>query len=484
MIAVPFYIRFLGVEGYGLIGFFGALRVLSNSFLDFGFNATMKLEVARYSASPEKIAHTRDLVRTMEVVYWLIGLVLGIAVCLCAPLISTYWIRSEAFPAHVIRDIVLIMGATLFFQWSLTLYQGALIGLQKIVLLNGINVVVSTLRGLGGILAVWLFPAPIIAYFIWQLILSVFQIAAIMVLVWRNLPPAEHAPRFQTGIVADTWRFALQISASSIFAFFLGQADKVILSKVLTLEGFGYYSLATTLNDQLKMVNIQIAQPIVPRFSALIVQSGVQSLRDLYHKSCQLVSVVIAPVAGTAAFFSYELIYLWTQDAQVAAQVAPIAALLFIGTAFQNFFDIPFAMIMASGWGKLVLARSLSIFLASIPMMIFLSLNYGGVGAAWTWLILNLAQLLALPVIIHLRLLPGEYRRWALSDVGIPVAVSVAVLGIARWLVAKDLAMLESALVLFAVFLITFASALLATKEMRAWAIGNLAACLKARHVS
>ena len=86
MVAVPFYIRFIGVEGYGLVGFYGALRAILNSFLDFGLTATINREIARYSASPTKVGQTRDLVRTFEIAYWLIGLALGMVIILSASL--------------------------------------------------------------------------------------------------------------------------------------------------------------------------------------------------------------------------------------------------------------------------------------------------------------------------------------------------------------------------------------------------------------
>ena len=306
MVAVPFYIRFIGVEGYGLVGFYGTLRAILNSFLDFGLTVTINREIARYSASPAKIAQTRDLVRTLEIAYWLIGLFLGLTVYLGAPLISIYWLNSEIIPTNTIEEVIVIMGIITFFQWPLTLYQGGLIGLQKIVLLNGINVTVATLRGVGGILAVWLFPSPLIAFFIWQIILSLIQLGLTTYYLWQNLPPGIHKPRFRTSIIVEIWRFALGMSGTSVFSFFLTQTDKVLLSKLLTLEHFGYYSIAVTLNEQLQMMNPQITQPLFPRFSVLVSTNDRESLRDLYHKASQLVSVVILPIAGTAAFFSRE----------------------------------------------------------------------------------------------------------------------------------------------------------------------------------
>jgi O-antigen/teichoic acid export membrane protein len=479
MIAVPFYIRFLGVEGYGLVGFYGALRAVFNSFLDFGLTVTINREIARYNASPAKIAQTRDLVRTLEVAYWLIGLILGVIVCLGAPLISNYWLNSETIPTNTIENVIVIMGIITFIQWPLTFYQGGLIGLQKIVLLNGVNIIVATLRGVGGILAVWLFPKPIIAFFVWQVILSLLQLGMTTYLLWRNLPPSIELPRFQKSIIAEIWRFSLGMSGSSLFAFFLGQADKIILSKILTLESFGYYSLAVTLNEQLQLVNTQIVQPIFPRFSALISQNDKESLRDLYHKACQLVSVIILPIAGTAAFFSYDLIYLWIQDMHIASIVAPIATLLFAGTIFVNLIDIPFSMTIAYGWVRFVFYRSLVLSLLVIPLMVVLSLRYAGIGAALTWSLLNLGQLIVLPVIIHQRILKDELRRWYIFDVGLPVIVSLAILGTARSLIGQNLSFLQAVFAILAVVLITFGFTTLVARDIRSQMLENVTAYVK-----
>ena len=77
MACVPLYIRFLGVEAYGLIGFYLMLQAILQ-VLDLGLSPTMNREMARYSVQPEKADEARDLVRTLELGYWLIGLMIGL----------------------------------------------------------------------------------------------------------------------------------------------------------------------------------------------------------------------------------------------------------------------------------------------------------------------------------------------------------------------------------------------------------------------
>ena len=100
---VPLYIKFLGIEAYGLIGFFAMLQG-AFQILDFGLSQTMNREMARYSAIPDKAGEARDLVRTLEVGYWIIGFVISIVTMLITnPIIqyptSRVLTRSRASPA-------------------------------------------------------------------------------------------------------------------------------------------------------------------------------------------------------------------------------------------------------------------------------------------------------------------------------------------------------------------------------------------------
>jgi hypothetical protein len=45
-----------------------------------------------------------------------------------------------------------------------------LMGLQRQVLLNAINMVANTLRGIGAVLLLWLVSLTIQAYFLWQIV--------------------------------------------------------------------------------------------------------------------------------------------------------------------------------------------------------------------------------------------------------------------------------------------------------------------------
>lgn len=472
MVAIPLYLRFLGIEGYGLIGFYTTLQATFNSFLDFGLSITINREIARYTALPDKIGQTRDLVRTIEIGYWIVGLLIGIGVCLSASFIADYWIQAESISTSLIRNVVIVMGIITFIQWPLTFYQGGLLGLQQIVALNTIGIVFNTLRTVGAILLLWNFSPAIIVFFLWQAIISLVQVFATALLLWRSLPSSDHAPVFQLKLLTDTWHFAAGVTATSFVAFFLEQADKLILSKFLSLEFFGYYSLATTLNSQFQLIGAQIFRPLFPRFATLVASNAANELRSVYRKSCQLVSVIILPIAAIVALFSLRLIQIWTQDSTTATMTAPIVALLFISTALYNLLDVPYSLIVAYGWTKLGFFQQLISAVVLIPLMVLLTLRFGGVGAASTKVLLSLAYLVVIPPIVYRKfpVLEGRLLRFYATDIGFPLLVVLTVSGLGYWLIPPGLSTVPFLFVIVLITLITFGAAVLSAGEIRNWA--------------
>jgi len=69
----PFYLHFLGVEAYGLIGFYLTLQGSMNVF-EMGLGRACSRELARYSAQGRvAIMPMCNTLRTLEWVYWLEG---------------------------------------------------------------------------------------------------------------------------------------------------------------------------------------------------------------------------------------------------------------------------------------------------------------------------------------------------------------------------------------------------------------------------
>lgn len=471
LIFVPLYIRFMGIEAYGLVGVYIALQSMLQ-ILDFGLSPTMNREMARYSVQPEKAGEARDLVRTLEIGYWAIGLAIGAVIYALAPLIATHWIQAATLPTSVVRAAVVGMGVLSALQWPLTFYQGGLMGLQRQLTLNALLITMSTLRNGGAALILWLVSPTITAFFAWQIAVSAVQVSLVTLLLWRSLPVADHDPHFQPSLLKNISRFAAGMSGITLTGLILTQLDKVILSNLLSLEMFGYYTLAGIVSNGLAMMAGPVFNAVFPQLSALVAKGDIEGTKRFYHRSAQVMAVAILPAALLVAFFAFDILRLWTGSVVTAQNAAPIASVLVIGSALNSLMVLPYALQLAHGWTSLGLRLNLGFILMMVPAIFLLATYYGPVGAATTWVGLNGLYVLVGAPLTHRRLLKGEGRRWLVEDVCLPVSGAVLVSWAGHVLAARanPLSTVGTLFSLAATLVGAFMAVVIITPALRSWA--------------
>lgn len=466
---VPLYIKFLGIEAYGLIGFFAMLQA-SFQILDLGLSQTMNREMARYSTLPNKAGEARDLVRTLEVGYWAIGLVLGVGVLIASPFIAGHWIKPGAIPVKTVHHAVMIMGVVAAFQWPLSFYDGGLMGLQKQVLSNSIKIGLSTLGSFGAVFILWKVSPTITAFFTWQIVVSALSLIFYTASLWRSLPPADRPPVFNPNLLRTIWRFAAGMSGIALSAIILMQLDKVILSKLLTLEMFGYYTLAGVVSSVIPiLIGGPIFNAIFPRFTSLGTMNDETALRLLYHQGSQLMAVLVLPVAVVLAFFSFDILLLWTGTVKTADAASPIVSLLVIGMALNCLMAMPYALQLSHGWTSIGLRINTFLIITLVPAIYFMATRYGVMGAAAVWVLLNSIYMLIGVPLTHKRLLKGEMGRWFIEDIIPPFGAALLVGGVGRWLITSPMPPITAMISLTVILLSALITAALVAPHIRVW---------------
>ncbi|MFN7881920.1 MAG: oligosaccharide flippase family protein [bacterium] len=434
ILAVPVYIGLLGVEAFGLVGFFTVL-LATLQLLEFGLGVVINREIAQTHSAPEAFQNTRDMVRSLEAVYWLLGLLLAGLVYGAAPFIATHWLNNEHQSTEQVVNALRLMGLIIAFQWPVSLYVGCLTGLERQVLLNLLYVVFGTLRTAGAIGVLYWVSPTLDAFFAWQLIAATVAVAGFAIVCWRVLPHRRRPARFSLTALRGVWRFAMGLGASGAVTFLLSNLDRLILSKFISLTAFGYYSVASQLNTAARMLPAAVFQALFPRFSALYVQEQgkTEELVALYHHGSQLISLLVFPAAMVLALFSTEILQLWLQNEEVARSVAMIASVLILGSALNAALGIPYEMTVARGWSMYGFYQNLVSSVVIVPLMLALVWTHGALGAAAAWLVLNIGYLaVAAPVMARRTVPRGELSRWYLQDVGLPLLVCAAVGAVMR----------------------------------------------------
>ncbi len=466
LVFVPYYIRFLGIESYGLIGVFATLQAMT-SLLDLGFTTTINREMARLSMRDTNADETRNLVRTLETVYWAIAILIGAIILFLVPFLTNHWITTVGLTRGTVRLSLFLIGIIIVFQWPYSFYAGALLGLQKQVSVGIINAGVATVRGCGAALILGFISPTIQAFFGWQIAITLLSTLLMVSFLWRNLPQSSHAPRFHIIQLRQVIPFSAGVSAVGILGLVLLQMDKVILTKLLTLKNFGYYTLASVVTASLYMLVNPVYNAVFPRITQLVAAKDEAGLVNFYHQSSAAMAVLVLSATAVLAFFSQPIIFAWTGDAETAARTSLLVTLLAIGTGLHGLVHVPWAVQLAHGWTQLGIYQNSVGVLVLVPLIIVLTLHYGAVGGAIAWSVLNIMYVTAGQAVMHRRLLKGELRRWYLNDVGWVALVACAVAGTARYIIPCELPRLWLLVLLMGVSGCTLSVTALATPSVR-----------------
>ncbi|MGZ4846457.1 MAG: oligosaccharide flippase family protein [Halobacteriota archaeon] len=472
LLFVPVYIRFLGLGAYGLVGFFVTLTSLF-IILDLGFSMTINRELARLSADKATDQEQRDLVRSMEVVYWCIGAAIAAIVIILSSTLATNWLHSASYSPQSLQLVVVLIGITLACNWPLSLYYGGLMGLQKQVLMNGIDVVMSTARVVLVTLVIWLISPTIYAFFICQAAMYLLQTLVAAAYLWKQLPHTGNAPRARQAVFKRIWRFSAGVSGISILAVVLANSDKLLLSKVLPLSLFATYAIAASLAAVLSFVVAPTASAVFPALTKIVVEGTEEHLKELYHRSCQFLSVLVIPAAFIVVLFSSQILQIWIRDPVVTENAHLVASLLAIGTTLNAIVAMPYSLQLSYGWTRLGLYQNVIAVIAYIPLLLWLTSIYGAPGAAMAWIAVNCGYFLVTVPVMHRFLLKGELRRWYIVDVGFPFLGALVVAGLARIFLPISSSLLIMAFELFIVLILSWAAAAFATPAPREWILSS-----------
>jgi O-antigen/teichoic acid export membrane protein len=429
LVAVPLYLRLLGPEAYGLVGVFTTVSVAALA-LDLGLGATLNRELARLRARGDT-GGFGDLVTTLEAGAWTLGVLFAAAFALAAPVITGRWLTfSTLAPAEVTRALRL-MALALPALTARTLYQAGLNGLERQGRANALLATASVARAAATVAALLWLGGTVATFFVAQVTLFYLEVAAWRLTLVAALPDAARRGRVRPRVARPTLGFTAGVAGTMLLALGLTSVDQVILSAILPLAQFGYYTLAVAAANALGQIVQPVTTAVYPRFSRLVEEGDQRRMADEYHFFSQLVAVLVLPAGCVLAFFPDEVLTLWTRSPVAARAAGVVLALRAIGTMLNALMHVPHVMQLAVGWSTLAARVNAVALVAVVPATIALGLAAGGAGAALVWVALNLAMLVFAMAWMHTRVLPGELARWY-GHLLLPAAAVVAVFALGR----------------------------------------------------
>jgi O-antigen/teichoic acid export membrane protein len=433
LVCLPMYVSYLGIEAYGMIGAFTVMQA-ALSLLDTPIAAAVNREMARFTAGAQTPTRVRSMLRTLELLCGGGAVSLVVVVTVTRGYLATHWFQTATLAEGALRASLLAMACVAALRLFESLYRGALYGLQLQVFFSAAFAALTTLKFVGA-LAVMAFVSPTLeAFFLWQAATSLLTVSVLSAWVYRHLPSGSGRARWSAEVFADMRGFTGGVLGITILSLLLTQLDKVVLSRLLTLEAFGYYTLAVTVGSALYKLSEPIMDAVYPRMTQLVATADQAGLARLYHETAQLVTVFTVPAALVLGTFAGGVLLSWTGEPLIAERTAPVLATFVAGVCLNCLMTVPYRLQLAHGWTSLTLISNVLYLVALVPALFWVVPRFGPVGAAALWTALNVAYVAINIPLVHRRILRGHAVRYYLVDVVGPASAPIAVVAAASLL--------------------------------------------------
>jgi O-antigen/teichoic acid export membrane protein len=431
ILILPLYLKYMGAEAYGLVGFFTMLQAWFN-LLDMGLTPTVGRETARFRAGAADALSYRRLLRALQIIFFVIAVLGGGALFVFSGHIANGWLRVQTLPLVQVHLALQLMAFGVALRWMSGLYRGCISGSERLVWLGGFSAFVATLRFVGVLpILVWVGNSPAV-FFTYQLLVAVVELAGLVFKAYSLIPPVPFGQQVGWSLaslftpIKSVLKFSLTIAFTSSVWLMVTHADKLVLSKLLPLADYGYFTLAVLVASGVMMISGPISGVLLPRMARLHAEGNDAGLISLYRSATQMVAVVAIPACLTLFFFAEQVLWVWTGDAIATARAAPVLQLYALGNGVLALSAFPYYLQYAKGDLKLHMIGNLLFLVLLLPALVWATSQHGVIGAGYAWLAANVAYFLFWVPRVHSRFVEGLHSQWLLRDVGLIFLLAVS----------------------------------------------------------
>lgn len=427
----PLYLQYLGAEAYGLVGMFALLQA-GLALLDLGLSPTLGRQVAYARGQENGFDLFKRLLKSFELIFLGLAITIIVVIYFASDWIAQSWIKSELLEPSVIVYCIVLMGIIIGLRWFSGLYRSGINGLEDQIWLNAANIMFISLKFVGALIILAFFTSDVRHFFEYQLVICLIEIVVFAQRFYKKLPVTQNPP----GLVAFDWAavksvspFALSIAYTAGIWVLITQTDKLILSGVLSLAEFGYFSLVALVAGGVTMLSAPISQAIMPRMTMLIAQGKTKEMLSYYSQGSQIVAFISFSVALIIGLYAEPLLYAWTGNQEGASWGAEVLIWFALGNGFLSISAFQYYLQSAFGELKLHVIGSTISAVIQIPLIYFAAVNGGAVGAGMAWFGFRMLWFFWWMPIVHRRFIPGFHYKWLFKDI-LPIITVLALVSL------------------------------------------------------
>ncbi len=388
VLAIPIYIKLLGVEEWGIVAACVSLQLVF-TFLDAGFSQIVPRWVAREANDQNAL---RSYFRFFKHVYFILALSGFMLLQFSASYLSHSWFQITTDRAQELEIAIRIIAFQMLFQFINNLHIGFWHGLQMQLLANVRVCGYGTLKHLATITILALGSAQAWIYAATFSVVALIEVTLNALTVHRTLGPLVQA---EVGNAVETkplLREAIFLSGGILMGLMVSQLDRIILSHTVPVEDFGIYVVVVTL----AMAFLQLQAPLTRAYFPIFVQDikATGHVSATNFKRLIIGNLIISTLPTLlACVFAQKLLQFWLHDPRFVALGYYPLQLLLGAVAANTIYNCIYQVIVASGRAHLVFKFNLIVLMVVALVVAILGESTGLVLGGAIWLSATSTQL-------------------------------------------------------------------------------------------
>jgi PST family polysaccharide transporter len=369
LITLPYLVRVLGVEYFGLLAFATATVAYFQILTDYGFNLTATREVSIHRDNKEKVIEIFSSVMTIKFMLMFVSFLL----------LTVLVFSFEKFSKDALVYLLTfgtVIGQVLFPVWF---FQG-MERMKYITYLNILSKVIFTI-------AIFVFVHEQSDYYLVPLLTSIgFLVAGIwsLYLVKKKFDVSFTFQKVETikHYLVNGWDIFMQRFYVSLYT----TTNLIILGVFTNNTVVGYYSIASKIIEIFRQFFTIISQVFFPYFAKKFSENQYAAFLILFKISKYMlllstISFILILIFGEyiVAFISGEHIY----------ESIELLNILTIGVIIVPFFSLYTSALVSIGYSKDLNKIARNSVVISIPLSLLLIYHYEAVGLACLVVILQ-----------------------------------------------------------------------------------------------
>jgi O-antigen/teichoic acid export membrane protein len=426
LVTLPFLLQILGAELYAFVAILFMIQTIF-SVLDGGFSGSLSREFALNRKKSTRSYNSKKLLNKTEYIFATLAIFGSFFVYLISSFISNYWLRLSIISPDDAQIYIGIIGIIAAIRLWSGLYRSVLIGYEKQKLLSLINIAIASCRYIFILPLLDIFENAGFIFFLYQLALAIFEIILLKIVANKAIDEDKLVTSEGCYCFRSILKTSSQIWLLTLVWVAANQIDKLLLSRLLSLQDFGYFSVISSLSAGILLLGAPVGNAVMPNLSRFIKLNNHEESRRVYFAASKLVSMAGFSVALTLIAVPKHVLFLFVNDVKVSADFSTLLQYYSIGSFFLLMSGMTFLLKQSSGDLSENIKQNIYYLVLIVFLMIAATSLLDLEGAAYAWFFSNLILIIFIIKPLNVINKINFHYKWLYEFIVVPSFLSLPV---------------------------------------------------------